>query len=418
MTRGPWSVFAGGGTGGHLFPALAVVEALRSRGGTIDVTFFCSERAIDGEILGRAGVEAVAQRVQPFSGRPWRWPAFLKRWRQSVLACRRAFGRRRPALVVGAGGYASAPPVAAALRLGVPTFLLNPDALPGRANRHLAARGKLAGIFVQWPVTRDYLPPAVPVHVTGCPVRRAFLSLTGRLAGLDSADPQAVEAVSEIRRSFGLEPRRRTLLVTGASQGARTVNEAMIQLAGAVAAAQWQVLHLSGPADRERVTQGYARARTAAVVLPFTERIEEAMAACDLIVSRAGASTLAEILAAGKPALLLPYPFHRDRHQRHNAAVLVEAGAAVMLDDLKDPDANAGRMGPVLTGLMTADGQRAIMARAARGLARPQAADQIADRLCQVARNGCASACEIPQDEGVKFCRAQGRETVNRPKGI
>src|SRR5690606_24094076 len=154
------------------------------------------------------------------------------------------------------------------------------------------------------------------------------------------------EAKDAILESFGLERERRTLLVTGASQGARTINEALIRLAPMIAAAGWQVLHLSGPADRERVAGAYAETagRVAGLcynVLAFTDRMPEAMAACDLIISRAGASSLAEIQAVGKPSILMPYPFHKDRHQWHNAAVLVEAGAAVLVDDTKDGEQNA-----------------------------------------------------------------------------
>ncbi len=397
MGHRPWFVFAGGGTGGHLFPALAVVESLRERGEGIDVSFFCTERALDREILGAAQVEAVPLGVQPVPSRPWRWPGFLLRWRASVSLCKRAFSDRQPAVVIGAGGYASGPPVAAALRLGVPTFLLNPDAVPGLANQHLARRRGMTGVFAQWPVTRDRFPPPVPVMVTGCPVRRAFCSFGGvgmnaRGAGAEEdsrgSDVMERRVVEEARQSLGLDPGRRTLLVTGASQGARTVNEAMIRLAGVVASWGWQVLHLSGSADRERVARAYAEAGTPGAVYPFTDRMADAMVAANLIVSRAGASTLAEILAVGRPAMLLPYPFHRDRHQWHNGAVLVEAGAAVMLEDLKDASANVRQMSPVLTSLVTDDARRDKMAAAARALGRPDAADRVADRLCEAAKTG------------------------------
>jgi len=192
-------------------------------------------------------------------------------------------------------------------------------------------------------------------------------------------------AVADIRRRFGLAPDMRTLLVTGASQGARTINEAMTHLASGVASAGWQVLHLSGSADRDRVARSYAEAAVHGVVEPFSDRMAEAMFAADLIVSRAGASTLAEILVMGRPAVLLPYPFHRDRHQWHNGAVLVDAGAAVMLEDRRDGSANAGQMAPVLSSLMRDDARREAMAGAARALGRPEAADRVADRLCEAA---------------------------------
>ena len=171
-----WFVFAGGGTGGHLFPALAVVEELRRRPTPVDVTFFCTQRPIDRDILGKAGIEARPLTVQPFPSplRPWQWPTFYLRWRESVALCMRAFRERRPAAVIGAGGYASGPPMHAALRLGIPAFVLNPDAVPGRANKYMAGGG-VSGVFAQWEVTRSYLPAGAPMLVTGCPVRRAFM---------------------------------------------------------------------------------------------------------------------------------------------------------------------------------------------------------------------------------------------------
>ncbi|HOJ74656.1 MAG TPA: UDP-N-acetylglucosamine--N-acetylmuramyl-(pentapeptide) pyrophosphoryl-undecaprenol N-acetylglucosamine transferase [Phycisphaerae bacterium] len=376
MSNRPWYVFAGGGTGGHLFPGLSVVDSLR-RMNEADVSFFCTDRPIDRDILGAAGVEAVVQTVLPFPAKPWRWPKFLLRWGQSVRSCLRAFSARRPAFVVGAGGYASGPPVYAAAKLAIPTFLLNPDAVPGRANRHMVVRANVRCVFAQWEVTRQHFPAGVPIEVSGCPVRPAFR----RAAGL---------APEAIRESFGLDPHRPMLLVTGASQGARTINEAMLTLAGAVAAADWQVLHLSGATDAERVEQAYRQSNTGLRyrVLAFTDRMPEAMAAADLIISRAGASTLSEIQAMGKPSVLFPYPYHRDQHQRHNAAVLAEAGAAVLLDDAKDATANAAQLGPVLARLMGDAAERERMARAASSLDVPDSADRIAARLLEVSQQG------------------------------
>ena len=168
-------VFAGGGTGGHLFPALAVVEKLRAGENPADAAFFCTQKAIDADILGKANLLAMPLSVQPFPSRPWHWPGFLLRWRASVRQCLSHFRLRRPAAVIGAGGYASGPPVQAALRLGIPVFMLNPDAVPGRANRHMARKPGVSGVLAQWEVTRQHLPANAPVMVTGCPVRSAFL---------------------------------------------------------------------------------------------------------------------------------------------------------------------------------------------------------------------------------------------------
>ncbi len=394
--RSHWFVFAGGGTGGHLFPALSVAEALRRRDVPIDVSFCCTQRPIDKQLLGAAGIEAIPLTVQPFSTRPWHWPQFWLRWRESVSLCRRMFERRRPAAVVGAGGYASGPPVHAAMKLGIPTFLLNPDAVPGRANRYLAGRTGLTGVFVQWPVTSRYLPSDAPIQVVGCPVRPAFRAAR-------QADRRAV------LESFGLDPALRTLLVTGASQGARSINDAMMLLAERLDWTGWQVLHLAGQGDAERVADAYSRlaggsasATLKSRVLPFTDQMAEAMVACDLIVSRAGASTLAEIQAVGRPSILLPYPYHRDQHQGHNGMVLVEAGAAVLVDDAKDGAINADRLGPVMAQLMADDARRTRMGQCAMTLDRPDSAQAIAAGLLAAAELG---GCESSASKPVRFAQ-------------
>lgn len=402
MSARHWLVFAGGGTGGHLFPALAVVDALRRRDEPVDVSFFCTQRPMDREILSAERVEAFPLTVQPYPRRPWDWPGFWLKWRESVRRCTRAFRQRRPAAVVGAGGYASGPPVRVAMRLGIPTFLLNPDAIPGRANQHLARKKGLSGAFVQWMVTRNHFPPAVPVKVTGCPVRPAFARRAQKPRCTDGGVKDEIER-RETLAGFGLQPARRTVLITGASQGARTINEAMMTLAPQVAATGWQVLHLSGEADQERIRRVYSQAGVPGVVLPFTDRMADGMWASDLIVSRAGASSLAEILALGRPSILLPYPYHRDHHQRQNGAVLVEAGAAVMLEDLKDASANARQMGPVLLALMSDDARRAEMASAARQLGRPKAAQAVAEHLLEAASRNGGTGCEIPGLQGAKI---------------
>lgn len=379
MKTTPWFVFAGGGTGGHLFPALAVVESLRSRGSPVDASFFCTQRPIDRDILGRAGVEAVPQSVTPVPSRPWKWPGFYLRWRESVGLCVRRFRERPPIAVVGAGGYASGPPVHAAMKLGIPTYLLNPDAVPGKANRYMARKGRLAGIFAQWEVTREHFPPGAPVRVTGCPVRSAFAR---QVAGFQARP----EARQEALQSFGLEPGRRTLLVTGASQGSRTINDAVVALAEVITRRGWQILHLAGAADHARVEQAYAGAAPRVEglrcrVLAFTDRMPDAMSAADLIISRAGASSLAEIQVVGRASILLPYPFHKDRHQWHNGAALAEAGAAVLVEDAKDAAVNARALEPTLVPLLENDARRTAMAEAALKLGRPTAAEAIAEVL-------------------------------------
>jgi len=378
----PWFVFSGGGTGGHLFPALAVISELRRAAPEADVTVLCTNRPIDRHILDRAGIEAVPQSVRPFTMKPWHWPGFWLAWRGAIRACEQLFSRRRPAVVVGAGGYASDPPVRAALKIGIPTAILNPDLVPGRANRRLGRR--VDRVFAQWEGTARYLRHVRGLRAWGCPVRAAF------------ATPRQVRREAGLG-IFGLQSNRRTLLVTGASQGARTINDALIVLAPRLgerfglqptSGVGWQVVHLTGSADVECVRAAYEAAGLPAAVLAFTDHMAEAMAVADLAVSRAGASTLAELTVAGVASVLMPYPFHRDQHQMHNARELQQAGAAEIVEDRADAAANAGRLWPVLSRLMGEPAQLDAMVGAARRVAKPDAAGRIAEELLVLSRRG------------------------------
>ena len=202
----PLYVFAGGGTGGHLYPALAIAAVLRTENERARFLFCGTSRSIDQRVLSAADYDVMQQPVVALHRAPWRWPKILAGFRRSRLMCRSHFERNRPAVVVGTGGLASVPALREALRLGIPTALLNPDAIPGRANRYLA--NSVDAVFAQWPETVRRLPSGARVFVTGCPVRQSLLQAT-RAAGIER---------------FGLDARRKTLLVTGASQGARTTD--------------------------------------------------------------------------------------------------------------------------------------------------------------------------------------------------
>ncbi len=354
-------VFAGGGTGGHLFPGLAVAESLRRSEPGAGVTFFTTTRLLDKVLLGRTGFVQVEQPVRPLTVNPLRLPGFWWSWRASVRAARAFLRDKQPRAVLGLGGYAAGPAVVAARSLGIRTGVLNQDAIPGRANRYLARHADL--VVLQWEVSRKHFPPGVNCRVPGCPIRTEFASAS-REEGCER---------------FGLDPSRPVLLVTGASQGARTVNRVMQRVWPEFVAehAEWQLLHLSGSLDEEETRGAYAAAGVEAKVLAFTHEVWLALAAADAAISRAGASTLAELTVLGVPAILLPYPYHRDRHQHANARVLVDAGAAVLVEDRLEAEANRG---PVLGALrrLSARVAREDMSRASKGLARGDAAEQVA----------------------------------------
>lgn len=370
----PVIAFAGGGTGGHVYPAVAIADALRTRLPGVRLEFFGTQRPLDRCILASTEMELIEQPIVALGRRPWHWPRFLLRFRRSTLLCRATFAKRSPAIVVGTGGLGSVPAVREAARAGIPTALLNPDAIPGRANRILA--GVVDVVFAQWSETIGHFERLgsvgkPSVRVTGCPVRQDFLSAERR-AGLDR---------------FGLRADRQTLLITGASQGARNINQAVLaNLAFLKSVRQeWQIVHLTGEGDFDAVTGAYRRGGVEAVILRFTEHMADALAAADLVIARAGASFLAEITAVGRASILMPYPYHRDQHQLANARCLARDSAARIVRDQIDASVNGPALREVLETLMADGGTRGMMADAARRMGQGKAAATIADHLLALA---------------------------------
>jgi len=380
--RVPWFVFAGGGTGGHLYPGIAVACALRELSPGCRVTFFTTDRPIDQEILDPLKVEFIPQPVRPFNPRPWTWAGFLAAYSRSVKLAVQHFGEQPPTAVLGLGGFASAPPLAAALRVGSPTALFNPDAIPGRANRRMIRR--VQSVFVQWDATLTEANRPQNMVVTGCPVRPEFLRVT-REEGCTACK---------------LDPTRPVLLITGASQGAMTINEAFVDLIGFLnSMPEWQVIHVTGSTGHQMVRKAYAERLPGAKVLEFTPRLGWAMAAADIIVSRAGASTLAEITALGRAAILMPYPYDRARHQMANARVLADAQCALIVEDQRNAAANAAALKPALRDLMTSPERRRRMCRAAKGIGRADAAESIAAAMLRL------SGASDPSDDAIGASR-------------
>lgn len=378
----PLIVFAGGGTGGHLYPALAVAEAFRVRNPGTRFRFFGTERDIDRRILETADHELVPQSLPTFARAPWKWPQAINALRRAGLRCREQFEVDRPDVVIGTGGMGSIPAVREAVRSGIPTALLNPDAIPGRANRFLAKHAH--AIFVQWEDARRHFRNKSAVHVTGCPVRGSF-NRAARESGI---------------QRFELDPKRKTLLITGASLGARTVNEAIVaNLEFLSANVEWQIIHLTGEREYQDVRRAYETASVDAKVLPYTDYMADALAAADLVVGRAGASTLAELTAVGRASVLMPYPFHRDQHQVANARCLVRASAARIVIDQIDPAKNGPKLWAALDLLMRDDAQRMAMTHAARRLGQGQAALSIADHLMTMI--GAQTAVQTPESARV-----------------
>ncbi len=365
--RAPIYVFAGGGTGGHLYPAIAVAEQLLAIRPDAQVLFACTERAIDARVLDAGGWGYVRQPIVPIPHRPLAWPGFLRRWRLSLSLARWLLEDLQPACVLGLGGFAAAPLVRQAARRGLPTGLLNPDAVPGKANAYLMARAGV--VFTQFDSTAEHIPAKHRgrVRAVGCPIRAGLVGVA-REEGL---------------QRMGLDAGRRTLAVMGGSLGAQSINEAVLGCLPALSARRdrWQVLHVTGPGKAPAIEADYAAAEVPARVLEYCHDMAGFYAAADLAIGRAGANSVAELAATGTPSLLLPYPHHRDNHQALNAAALADAGGALVVPDAAAAAENARRLTAALEPLLDDPDRLAAMANAARRQGQPDAARSVAQWL-------------------------------------
>jgi UDP-N-acetylglucosamine--N-acetylmuramyl-(pentapeptide) pyrophosphoryl-undecaprenol N-acetylglucosamine transferase len=367
-------IFAGGGTGGHIFPALAIAEALRAIA-PVRTTVVCSDRPLDADLLARAVAEHqtdafVPIAARPFGARPRMLAALARSWGPSLRRVRALIQEERATgaevAMVAMGGFVAAPAVQAAHAERCPVALVNLDAVPGLANRWIARRARPRFAVVAAPDT----PRGVAWTVTPPIVRRSVL---------EPIDPR------EARRSLGLDPDAPTLLVTGGSQGARTINAFMILFSQAHAEAlkdqRWQILHQSGADHAEAMTRHYHDLQIPARVEPTFAAMGPAWAAADAAVGRAGAGTVAESWATRTPTLFLPYPYHKDQHQRRNALPLAERGAALLGVDRIDPAANFRDNAPALFALLADSDHRQAIADALARLGPADGADAIARAL-------------------------------------
>ncbi len=366
--------FAGGGTGGHIYPALAVAEEILTQDRDAEVHFLCSMRAIDRRILDETGFVYTPLPATGLYLRPdllWR---FGVTFRQSYVQAKRMlaerlrpnFGQPRRVVVIGAGGFVAAPVCLAGRRLGVPVALVNVDIVAGRANR-LCARWA-DEVFVQFEDSREsFKSVGAPVHVVGCPLRKAF------------AAPDRAAAFKQLQ----LNPDKKVLLITGASSGSASINEAVTRLLPKLEAfaATWQIVHLTGLDNHVMVARAYEKAQIAHQVVNYYDRMPDLYAAADLLIGRSGAVSVAEYARAGVPSICMPYPHHKDRHQYLNAGKLVEVGAAVIVDDVADVNDRMEWLWEELEPLLKSDKTRRQMAEACRQVARPNAAAEIARQL-------------------------------------
>lgn len=353
-------LIAGGGTGGHLYPGIAIARELLRRDAATVVTFVGTAAGLEGRVVPREGFVLDTIRVAGLKGKSL---AALVRGLLtlplSAVDAWRVLSARQPSVVVGMGGYSSGPVLALAALRRMPTMLLEQNALPGLTNRLLARWVRAAA--VNFAEALRFFPGVG--FVAGNPVRASFF-----------AAPQTPSVNGPQVR----------VLVFGGSQGAQAINRAMVEAAPqlALSGVPLQITHQTGARDHAEVEAGYARASLAARVEPFLYDMDRAMSDADLVVCRAGATTLSELAASGRAAILVPLPTATDDHQRKNAEAFARDGAALVLEQSA---LTGARMAEALLALATDAPRRAAMAARARALAHADAASRIADQVVALA---------------------------------
>lgn len=354
---------AGGGTGGHLFPGLAVADALAARAPGAAIAFAGTERGLEFKVIPRTAYRLYTVPVYGLVGKGlWRRVLALTLLPAALQAASRILGEFRPDLVIGVGGYASAPLLFAAGIRRIPRVILEQNAVPGLTNRIFGPQ--VERVFLAFEAARERFKPNARgnrdhISCPGNPVRAQLLAAT------PVADPAAPH-----------------LLVFGGSQGAAAINDAMLAGAPALfrALPGLTVTHQTGRVEHTQVQNAYAAMGGAVAsrvtVLPFIDDMAAAYARATLVLCRAGATSTAELTALGKPAVLVPYPHAAHGHQAANARALADAGAAVHLDQA---DLSGSFLVATVTGLLGERGRLDAMATAARALGRPDAAGAIAD---------------------------------------
>ena len=349
----PTILVAAGGTGGHLFPGVAVADELKKRDPRTRVIFVGTPRGLESRLVPKAGYELEMLPILPLNGvGPVRMAKGLLALPWAMAKAVALVRRLKPRAVLGVGGYAGGPTVLAAAALGIPTVVLEPNAKPGFTNRVLKPFVRHAACMYE-EARREFGAKGV---VTGNPVRGGFASLPRKAHGLPH-----------------------TLLVFGGSQGARVINRAMADaLPHLPGPDRLRIVHQTGVAMRAEIADAYAKAGRAAEVVEFLDDMEKRFADADLILSRSGATTCAELTAAGKAAVLVPFALAADDHQRSNARALETAGAARMIEE---KDLTGERLAAAVKEILANVGTLMAMEDASRAQSRPDAAARVADLL-------------------------------------
>lgn len=361
-------IITGGGTGGHIFPALSILEELQRRDHLLLVQWVGKKGNLEEKICLQRGI--------PFRSVPIRgWPR-KKSISQGITASLLALSiirsfqilhRFQPQIVIGVGGYVSFPILWSAQMLNIPTVLHEQNSRLGMANRILAKKAQK--VFLSFPLVEN-LPeeqyPANKFLITGNPVRHAFLSHPSK---------------EKICAKLELNPNLKTILVMGGSQGAHTINLAISDMLNKLEPEEFQIIWITGNNDYDKYKNLASQSKIPLKIYPFYEDMADLMSASDLVVARSGASTLAEITVLGKPSILVPFPYATDNHQEYNARSLENAGAAEVL---LDKDCSIDTLLPCIRKILNNPILLENMSKSAKKLARPLASETIAEEIIKL----------------------------------
>ena len=373
MTRPPAQsnayLFAGGGTGGHIYPALAIIEQLQSLDPSAHCELLVSDRPNDRAILDPLNIPFAPIPAKPFGSRPKAILKFIPSWGPSVRQTRETIRRLAQShdrvVVIAMGGFVAAPAARAGHCQSCPVILVNLDAVPGKANELIArkAHAIYSACDIDGHSSWTRVPPIV------------------RDSTVEQIEP------SEARTRFDLDPNTNTLLITGGSTGAQSLNRFLAAFVRAHpdALKGWQIIHQTGKKieddELNELRATYRDANINAWVEHYIDDMGAAYAAADLGIGRCGAGTVAECWGAHLPSIFFPYPYHADQHQLHNAKPLIEAGGAIVCTDHIDPEKNIAAHAQAIANLLDDDDRRKAMRAALQSLGDPDGASQIAQAL-------------------------------------
>ncbi len=358
-------IFAGGGTGGHLLVGLGIAEEVKTQFPDSKILFLVTGKDLEIRCVSKSGFEAFPLNASPWKKSITHIPKFIFGHFKGIFRSLKTIKRFDPDVVIGLGGYSSVPPLVAALLHGVPYVLLEQNVIPGKANRLMARWAK--GVYSHFQASNSELrTPNGVFEVTGTPIRKDILN-TDR---------------EEAAKTLKLSPSKKTLLVMGGSQGAKSINEVIIQCLPELEklSQTLQIIHCTGESDYERVKAYYSKRKINAFVCGFLDNMGAAYSLADLVICRAGATTIAEVTAVGVPAVFVPYPYASENHQYWNAKAIAEKGGGIIIEEA---ELTPQRLLQVTSEILQDDKKRLKMKNISKSLGKPDATAVIVNLICR-----------------------------------